>query len=267
MSGGIAVVLALVAYTMLSTGLVLMKKGIVWTGTWRPADGAWRRAFAVWTAGFLISNLYVVPSAMALRSMNPHTVAAMAGWGVVVLVFLSRVFLREKVYRSDMAWAAVIAAAIVLLSVPGRSAAAGPPNTAALIASAGLPLLLIPAAFARAFSSRGRATVFAVLSGLSSGLIVVLLKILVDAFGYRIGAYFGSVWFYAYLFFSLAAFLSLQMAYRLESLMRTAPVQYSLAVAYPAVVFVAVYGTRLSPAEIPAVGAIVLAVIGILRKH
>lgn len=267
MREGIAVVLALVAYTMLSTGLVLMKKGIAWTGTWRPSDRAWRRAFTVWTAGFVVSNLYVVPSALALKIMNPHTVAAIAGWGVVVLIILSRAFLREKVYRTDIIWAAVIVAAIVLLSVPGRSAAAGLPRASALIAGATLPLLLIPAAFARTFSRRVRATIFAVVSGLSSGLIVVLLKILIDEFGYRIGSYFGSVWFYAYLFFSLAAFLSLQMAYRLEALMRTAPVQYSLAIAYPAVVFVLVYGNRLSPVEIPAVSAIVLAVVGILRKR
>lgn len=71
MREGIAVVLALVAYTMLSTGLVLMKKGIAWTGTWRPSDRAWRRAFTVWTAGFP-SGRHIRAQLGKARKKTPH---------------------------------------------------------------------------------------------------------------------------------------------------------------------------------------------------
>ncbi len=81
--------LSIFAYTLLSIGLVLQKKGIAWIGFKGKKDGNFYRPLAIWFAGFLLMNLYIVPNTAALKHLPPHIVSAMAGWGVVVLVLLS----------------------------------------------------------------------------------------------------------------------------------------------------------------------------------
>ena len=103
-----------------------MKKGIAWIGHKGPKDGAWRRDLRTWIAGFLLSNLYVVPSLMALSTLTPHIVAAFAGFGVVVLVLLASAVLGEKLHRSDILYTAVIVLSTILLNIyepsPGKGA-------------------------------------------------------------------------------------------------------------------------------------------------
>jgi drug/metabolite transporter (DMT)-like permease len=247
--------------------MVLMKKGIAWIGHKGPKDGAWRRDRRTWIAGFLLSNLYVVPSLMALSTLTPHVVAAFAGSGVVVLVLLASAVLGEKLHRSDILCTAAVFLSIVLLNVYEPSRGKDALNVPLLAAASAFPLLLFAPAFAKGMTRTARAVMFASVSGISTGMIVVLMKALFEIYGFRVGDYLHSPYIYLYLLFSLTAFIALQLAYRIESMMRTGPVQYGSSIVYPAVCSALVFGNVIRPIQIAALAAIVLAVAGILRKH
>jgi len=266
MSTGVSLFLAGLAYALLSTGLVLMKKGIGWIGRRGPWDRARRRDLAWWVGGFALSNLYIVPSTLSLKTLEPQIVSAMAAWGVVWMVFLAGTFLGEKLYASDAGYAALVFAGIVLLNLAGPRGPGGAAEPTRLIVAAAVPAALFAAAFIGGLRRKGRAVLLAAVSGLSTGMIVVLMKTLVGLYGFRVPAYFSSPWLYLYLAFSLAAFLSLQLAYRMEALMKTGPVQYSLAILYPAVCSVVVFGNALSAGQAAAAALIVVSVVGLLKR-
>jgi multidrug transporter EmrE-like cation transporter len=262
-----AVLLSLLAYALLSAGMVLMKKGIAWIGHKGPKDPAWRRDFGTWVSGFLVSNLYIVPSLAALGTLTPHVVAAFAGFGVVVLVLLSRAVLGERLYRSDILYTAAIFLSIVVLNVLEPSPEKGSPNGSFLAGAAAFPPLLFTAAFIKGTARTVRTAIFASTSGMATGMIVVLMKVLVDVHGFRLADYFGSPHFYLYLVFSLGGFIALQLAYRSGTMMMTGPLQYGSSIVYPAVCSSLVFGNAIGPVQIASLAAIVLGVAGILRKH
>jgi drug/metabolite transporter (DMT)-like permease len=266
-SKAVAAALALAAFAVLAAGMILMKKGIAWIGHKGPKDGAWRRDLWTWIAGFLLSNLYVVPSLMALSALTPHIVGAFAGSGVVVLVLLASAVLGEKLFRSDILYTAVVVLSTILLNVYEPSSGKGVLNIPLLAAASAFPLLLFAPALAKSMSRAARAVMFASVSGTSMGMIVVLMKALVETHGFRAGDYLRSPYVYLYLLFSLTAFIALQLAFRIGSMMRTGPVQYGSSIVYPAVCSALVFGNVIRPVQVAALAAIVLAVAGLLRKH
>ena len=268
MTTWLSLCLTALAYTLLSTGYVLQKKGISWIGYKGEKGRSFYRALGIWIVGFLLMNLYIVPNAAALKLLDPHIVSAMAGWGVIVLVFLSQALLQERILRFDVAFTLLIVAAIVVLNIFERPEAGqdmvrlGP-----LIAAMAFPFLLVLPALAPALTRRTRGLLFASVSGLSAGLIIVTLKILVASFGYRVAGYFASPHLYLYLVFSLGSFLALQASYKMGRMLAVGPVQYSAAIIYPVLCSAAVFGNRLHIIQIVAVGTVVAGVWGILRKH
>jgi drug/metabolite transporter (DMT)-like permease len=260
--------LTALAYTLLSTGYVLQKKGIAWIGYKGEKDRGFYRDLGIWIVGFLLMNLYIVPNAAALKQLEPHIVSAMAGWGVIVLVFLSQALLKERILGSDIAFTLLIVAAIALLNIfEGPEAGEDVTRFGPLIAAVALPFLLVLPASFPALSRRIRGLLFACISGLSAGLIIVTMKILVASHGFRIAAYFASPYLYLYLVLSLGSFLALQASYKMGSMLSVGPVQYTAAILYPVLCSAAVFGNHLHFMQIAAVGAVVVGVWGILIKH
>ncbi len=260
--------LTALAYTLLSFGYVLQKKGVAWIGYKGKKDGSFYRNLGIWISGFLLMNLYIVPNAAALKQLEPHIVSAMAGWGVIVLVFLSQALLKERLLGSDIAFTLLIVAAIAVLNIFERPGAAlDVVRFVPLVAALALPFLLVLPASMPSLSRRIRGLLFACVSGLSAGLIIVTMKILVVSHGFRIAAYFASPYLYLYLVLSLGSFLALQASYKMGSMLSVGPVQYTAAILYPALCSAAVFGNHLHLIQIAAVGTVVLGVWGILRKH
>ena len=260
-----AFLLAASAYVLLAAGLVLMKKGIGWFGRRAPRDAAWARDLGIWSAGFLLSNAYIIPVALAVRTLAPHVVAAFAGLGVVLLVLLSRAWLGERLRASDAYYAGGMGLAIVLLSLSSGEAAGAPARVPGLAVAAAFPYALLAAGLPGRSGTRRRAVLLAGVSGLATGMIVVLMRTLVLAHGTRVADYFRDPAFYLYLAVSLTAFLALQFAYKLDSLLRTGPVQYAASIVYPAVCAPIVFGSAVRPVQAAAILVIALGVVGILR--
>jgi len=196
-----------------------MKKGISWIGYKGRKNKPYFKDLFTWIAGFLLINIYIVPNTIALKTLDPHIVSAMAGWGVIVLVFLSKIFLEEKLFRSDYYFTLLIFISIIILNVFEYEEAGKSFNTAFLIISASLPFLLFIPAFMKAFSKKTRTLLFAAISGISTGMIIVTLKVVVSESGFLIREYFSSPYFYLYLLFSITAFISLQIAYKMGLMM------------------------------------------------
>jgi len=259
--------LAVFGYTLLSAGFVLMKKGIGWIGFKGPKDRIFRTNLFVWIVGFIVMNLAVIPNTMALKHLAPHIVSSTAGWGVIVMVALSFLLLRERLFRSDGLYTILIVGSIVLLNLFETPRGEERFDLPLLAASSALPFILVLPAFLKRASKRMRTVFLAGFSGIATGMIVISLKVLVILFGFRVSAYFASPVLYLYLLFSLGAFVSLQWAYKLGSMMRVGPVQYSASIIYPVLCSVVVFGDGIHPLQLAAVAVLVSAVVGILKKH
>jgi drug/metabolite transporter (DMT)-like permease len=261
----LSLALAVFASTLLSLGYVLQKKGIAWIGFKGRRDRRFYRSLSTWIAGFLLMNLYIVPNAAALRYLEPHIVSAMAGWGVIVLVALSARLLGEAVRPADLAHTLLIVAAIVLLNLADEGGSSDNIGMPALAAASALPFVLGAAGLLRRFARPARAVFFAAASGLSAGMIIVTMKALVVTRGFAIPSYFSSPYLYLYLLFSLAAFLFLQLSYKLGAMMAVGPVQYGAAILYPALCSWAVFENRLNALQWAALLGLVFSVSVLLR--
>lgn len=259
--------LSIFAYTLLSIGLVLQKKGIAWIGFKGKKDRGFYRPLAIWFAGFLLMNLYIVPNTAALKHLPPHIVSAMAGWGVIVLVILSVWLLQESFTFSDGIFLVLIVASIVILNFFERSTGQDIIRMAPLTAAAVFPFVVIALALTRLATRKIRAVLLAGVSGFSTGMILIAMKILVMNHGFIISAYLSSAYFYLYLVFSLTAFLTLQAAYKMGKMMAVGPVQYTAAILYPVLCSAAVFGNRISIIQSLSVAALVISVAGLLRKR
>jgi len=263
------ILMALTAYTMLSLGFVLQKKGIRWMGWKEAKNRVYYGNLAVWVSGFLIMNIYGVPSAIALKTLPPHIVAAFAGWGIVMLVLFSRFFLQEKIHRSDYYYSAAIVLGIFLL---GWFEPHVQPNgyrirAWGLILLTVVPTAIVIAALPKSLGKRLKTGCYASVSGMAAALMVVSLRLLVVRYGYDVSLYPASVFLYLYVFSALLSLVALQLALKSGSMIAVGPLQYAANIIYPVIAALLVFGQSLHIMQIPAVGLIVYSVSALLKKH
>jgi hypothetical protein len=191
----LSVFITIFAYTLLSTGFVLMKKGIGWIGFKDKKGKTFYRNLLLWIIGFILINVYIVPNTIALKYLTPHLVSSMAGWGIIILIFFSYLILKEKLYRSDYFYTILIVISIVLLHFFERQESEEKVIIPVLAAVSVLPLLLLFPALLRFVPRRVKTILMAALSGISAGLIIVTLKVLVTFSGFAVSTYFSSPYF------------------------------------------------------------------------
>ena len=259
--------LALIAYTILSIGLVLMKKGIDWIGYKGPKDQTYRKNLHTWLLGFFFINLCIIPNTLSLKHLDPHIVTAMAGWGVIVMVFLSSKVLKERIFRSDFLGTGLIVGAILLLNLFEQKESVENTKILSYAFLSVFPFLLLIPAFLKSLSKKTRSILFAAVAGISTGMIVVTMNILVMEFGFHIGSFFSSVFLYSYLLFSITTFLAIQFAYKTGYMMIAGPVQYSLGIIYPVLCAYFVFDHRIHWVQILSVFILTYGVSSILKKR
>jgi drug/metabolite transporter (DMT)-like permease len=262
-----AVFMALTAYTLLSLGFVMQKKGIAWMGWKGPKEKSFYKNQAVWTGGFIIMNIYGVPSAIALKTLPAHIVSAFAGWGIIMLVLFSFLILKEKMLPHDYLFAFLIVAGIFLLGLFERPAPQTTGSTTGLAILCGLPVLVFAAMLPKWWSKRVKTAGYASVSGMGAGLMVVSLGLLVFERGYRVAAYFSSPYLYIYIFFALLSLAGLQLALKNGEMIAVGPVQYGSTIIYPVIANLLVFDRLVHPVQAAAIVLIVVSVIRILKKH
>lgn len=112
-----SILMALFGTTIFSTGVILQKKGSVWM-TWKQKiNHRFIYMLSIWMAGILLS--YAISALFvgaASRNLPPQIVSAITAWSIVVIIFLSYFFLKEKLYVTDIVYSAVIMGCILILS-------------------------------------------------------------------------------------------------------------------------------------------------------
>lgn len=267
MSELFSIFMALIAYSCISAGFVLMKMGIGWTGWKGKRSRMFYRYLALWLTGFIIMNIYGVPSAIALKRLPPHIVAAFAGWGIVVLVFLSHFLLKEKIHKTDFLFSLAIVAGIFLLNFFEKPAADNVIDIKGMIVLGSLPVILFILGFGSWLSAKMKTVLFASVSGISAALMVVFLKLLVLKYRYQIVLYFDSPYLYLYIGYALLSFIALQMAIKNGAMMIIGPVQYSATILYPLAAAFLIFHRSIGLIQFLALGVIVYSVVAILKKR
>lgn len=262
-----SIFMALTAYSFISIGFVLMKLGIGWIGWKGKRDITFYKDLFYWIAGFIIMNIYGIPSAIALKRLPPHIVAACAGWGIVVLVFLSRLLLKEKLFKMDWAFSLLIVAGIFLLNFFERSSSTDIINTTGMIFLSSIPVILFIPGLSSRLSFKMKTLIFALVSGISAALMVVFLRLLVLQYQFQIALYFNSPYLYLYIGFALFSFIALQVACKCGPMMVIGPVQYSANIIYPALAALLIFDRLINLIQFLSIGLIVYSVINILKRR
>jgi len=259
--------MAMTAYFCLSLGFILMKAGIGWLRRGKTKDLAYYRLLALWVVGLIITNIYGVPSALALRHLPAHLVSVFAGWGIVVLLILSRLILREKIYRSDFIYSLLIMVGIFFLHLHRTDLPDRGFSLSGLIVFGLIPVGLFVIGFLKIFPPPLKTAVMGSVSGLSAGVMIVALRILVQIYHYQVGRYFSSPFAYLYIGAALLSFTALQLAFKSGPMMITGPAQYSTTIVYPLIAAWLVFHQDLHLLPVSAVLLIMICVILILKKR
>ena len=260
--------MCLTAYSLLSIGFVFMKKGIEWIGWKGKKNRKFYSNLFLWLTGFFVMNIYGIPSAIALKTLTPHVVSAFAGWGIIVLVFFSYFLLKEKIFRTDYIFSVLIVAGIFLINYfekPGFLKKNI--DLFGMIFLSIIPMMLFFTGFYKKLSLKIKTVIFASVSGMAAGLMVVFLRLLMLKFGYKVSLYFSSEYLYLYITFALLSFIALQFALKNGPMIVIGPVQYSNNIIYPVLSSLMVFGQLINIIQMLSLGLIVYSVINILKKH
>ncbi|HMF30399.1 MAG TPA: DMT family transporter [Candidatus Lokiarchaeia archaeon] len=116
-----AIILALLAYTMLNIGLVMQKKGASdLPQVEHQSLTSNIKNFAtnkIWMVGLILTSVQYLLYLLALDYGSLSLVSAFTGWGIVVLVLFSFFYLKEPLSRVEAACIAVVAGGVVVLGL------------------------------------------------------------------------------------------------------------------------------------------------------
>jgi len=263
-----SLLMAATAYFFVSTGIILQKKGILWIGWKGKKDKSFYSSLFVWLSGFLLMNIYGVPSAIALKFLPPHIVSAFAGFGIIIIVYFSNIFLKERIYKTDYVYSMLIVTGIVILCVSGNGDLNHSVNRGFLsVVFFALPILFFLVLLRKGIGDKYKNVFHAVISGCSAGVMVVALKGLVHNFGYVVADYFSSEFLYIYIVFAILSFISLQISLKNGPALVTGQIQYSFTIIYPVIGSLTVFSEKIGVFQLFSVLLIVYCVMKMFKNR
>jgi multidrug transporter EmrE-like cation transporter len=262
------VLLALFGITIYSAGVILQKRGSGWMVWKERINRRFALTFSVWLTGMLFSYaVSTFPIGIASKSLPPHIISAVTGWSIVVVVFLSSLFLREKLHVSDIIYSIVIVGCIVLMSSFRQASEDWHMDMRNLYLLLVLPFLLLIPVPLKLTGKKQKAILLSIFSGFLGGLTIVFMNILVKESGGSIENIVGSVHLYIYFAAGAASVAAKQAAYRLGDVILVTPLQTAFSMIYPLLCSYLLCDTSIAPAQILLLLFIVLACWGIQRKR
>jgi multidrug transporter EmrE-like cation transporter len=259
--------LAFLGILLVAAGSVVQKMGAPWMGWPGKKDRKFATYFLIWLCGFYVYNLSVVPMSIASKTLPPHIISSISGLGITVIILLSRLFLKERLYATDIIYSLVILAAIFILSILQEPATISHINKPALYALLLLPFLLAVPAFLKQTGSRMKTILFSLVSGISGGLMLVMMNITVNVNESSVESYLGSPYLYLWIGMAVIALIALQFAMKSGEMILIGPLQNSSNIVYPAICSYFIFGISLLWIQILAMMIIVYACAAMLRKH
>jgi multidrug transporter EmrE-like cation transporter len=221
----------------------------------------------LWLAGFICYNVAAIPNAIASKALPPHIISAISGWGITVIVLLSFVILKEKLYATDFIFSTTMVVAIWGLSLLDKPTAGVEINETAFYILLVLPWFLLSPLLVKRLGAKPRAILLAIYAGSAGGLVLVIMNIVIKSLGFDIFSYFNTVYPYLYVLCGVAQFVAMQMAIRLGSMILVGPLQNVLMIVYPAACSIFIFGASLSLLQLVMIAVIVGSSFMIMRKH
>lgn len=268
MSSITSVLLSLFGYSIFATGNVLQKKGVAclhWRGE---RDDKFRQNLLIWGTGILLTYiLSMIPTGIASKNLPPYIVSAISGWSISVVIILSHLLLKEKLFFTDILFSGIIIACIFLIGIVQEPNPFFNINEVALYLFIFLPFLLLVPAFSNMVGQKFKAILFAVFGGIGDGLAIVLINLGVKEFGTSIMGYITSPYLYIYVFIGFATATALQFAYKNGEMVLIAPLQTSVNIIYPIICSYFVFDVPLSPVQLAAIALILFSCYSIQKKH
>ena len=260
--------MALFGTTIFSTGVILQKKGSVWMNWKEKINSGFIFMFSVWLTGILLS--YAISALFvgaASRNLPPQVVSAITAWSIVVIIFLSYFFLKEKLYASDILYSAVIMACILLMSSLQVNEILVLVNMKYLYWLLLAPFALLIPVFFKFTGIKHKTVLLSVFSGFLGGLTIVFMNILVKESGNSIQGMLSSPHLYVYFFAGIVSVAAKQAAYRLGDVILITPLQTSFSMIYPFLCSYILFNTQVSSFQALMVLLIILSCWRIQKKR
>lgn len=259
---------ALAGSSMGAIGMICQKKGIRWMDLRKNKQKGVLNPFLLWLAGILIAYvLSAIPYSIASNALPPHIITAMAGWEIVVVVFLSWVFLKERVYKSDVVYASFIVCATVVIGIRTSPAEYSRDQIVWKILLFLLPGVLLIPLLVKSSTRKLRAALLAVNAGCMGGVALVYFNILVrELFASGIKGLSISI-LLLYLLSAGFGVVTEQSSYRIGEMTVVAPIRLSLYIVYPVFCSMLLYKTGLDVLQLAAIAVIIFSCYGIFKKR
>jgi uncharacterized membrane protein len=117
----VAIILALIAYTMLNIGIVLQKKGasslpqVEHQGLWDNIKNFVSNK--IWLTGLILTSIPWFIYLFAIDYGSLSLVTPFNGWGIVVLVIFSYFYLKEPISRKELTCIGITVMGVVILGI------------------------------------------------------------------------------------------------------------------------------------------------------
>ncbi|QAT39640.1 hypothetical protein [Clostridium sp. JN-9] len=269
-----SIVLALLGILLHSIGIILQKKGTSGLNLKELLnlksikDIKISSYLITWVTGLVLAyNISVIPTAMASEGLSPEVVSAISGLGIVFILVLSRIFLSEKIYKSDIPLAMIIVVSIYVICLSQQNESIDYMDKTAFFALTFAPFLLLIPFFKRRLSNKTKAVLFSSISGLTGGMAYVVLNIAIKKGGISLNEVFSAVYIYEYIIIGFISGAFLQIAYKFGDIIHIVPIQMSLTVIYPLICSYFIFHKTISVVQDSLILLIALCCWIILRHH
>lgn len=254
-----SILTALFGTSIFSAGVILQKRGCTWM-TWKERIGmSFIRSFLIWLAGILLSYaISTIFVGAASRNLSPQMISAITGWNVVLIVFLSGFFLKEKLQGTDIVYSFVIVSCIVIMSRFQEAGKQAVINKQVLYCLLLVPFVLLPPVFTRITDNKQKTVLLSIFSGFLGGLTIVFMNILVKESGNSLQGIINSPLLYIYFLSGVLSVAAKQAAYRIGDVILITPLQTGFSMIYPLLCSYILFDSRVSSVQFLMVSLIVL---------
>lgn len=264
----INVMLALLGATLASIGSVFQKKGLQWLNYRKDKTKKNLKLLGLWILGIILSYIIsAIPISFASKTLPPHIITAMSGWGIVVIIIMSYFFLKEKIYKSDFFYSALIVACTLSISLLSKSVTNLDYNGLYLIILFLVPFAaLIPASIKKS-GNKIRASMFAIFAGAMGGISIVFFNLLMR---YFFAGGLSKVPLYFLFLYPVAAIsgaVSEQASYRLGDMPVVSSMRLGLFIIYPVICSWLLFNTGVDVFQLLSIAIMIFACYGIFKKR
>ncbi len=262
----LAVGIALSGNFLLSLGMILQKRNVLWVSKDKAMRLKYRAHKAGWITGFILMNMVPIFNYAALFGLAPNIVAALIGSSIAFTSLLTAVMLKEHIGARRLAWTGALFASLTLAGLRGE-AAGHSFSPVGLFTFFSVPL--IAGFLLRATRKKGRlpgvAQGMAAVAGAMGGMMVLMMRAVQLSAGPSILSWFVTVYFYTYFMAGASSFMFIQLAYKDGEMASVSPVFYGMQVLWPALASYAVFGSPFDPVEAAAFAAIAVSILFVSR--